>query len=73
MEQETVPSPLLAWPGAIASADGIVAEHYGAPLPEGRALETGRAFVCRGMVCDAPTADAAALGAQLDAVQTAGA
>lgn len=45
MEQETVPSPLLAWPGAIASAGGIVAEHYGAPLPEGRGLETGLAFV----------------------------
>ncbi|HVX17066.1 MAG TPA: thioredoxin domain-containing protein [Acidimicrobiales bacterium] len=53
-------------------------EPFDGPLWEGRTAadgepETGRAFVCRGMVCDAPTADAAALGAQLDAVQTAGA
>lgn len=38
-------SPLLSLPGAVASAGGVVADHYGAPLPEGRALEEGRAFV----------------------------
>ncbi|MGO1320881.1 MAG: CAF17-like 4Fe-4S cluster assembly/insertion protein YgfZ [Galactobacter sp.] len=37
-------SPLLALDGAIEAAGTGVADHYGAPLREGRALAQGRAF-----------------------------
>ncbi len=52
------PDVVLAW-----------GEPFDSPLWEGRA-ETGadgRAYVCRGYACQAPTTDAAALRAQLDA------
>ena len=38
-------NPLLTAPGAVALDDRAVAAHYGAPLPEQRALAEGRAFV----------------------------
>jgi tRNA-modifying protein YgfZ len=41
----TAPSPLLGLPGAVATADGRTAWHYGNPLREQRtAIETGAVF-----------------------------
>jgi len=42
---EAPPSPLLSLPGAVEAAGTGVADHYGAPLREGRELDAGRAVV----------------------------
>ena len=58
-----LPSLVLAG-GAGEAAEGIA-------LLEGRAGDAPVAYVCRAYACDAPTSDASALGAQLDAITRA--